>query len=231
MTLTAPWCAMIGFAAAEASGCLSPSMVIADRAGAVLYMAEATANQVAVVDAASGTISRSFVAGHTPLAPVVTPDGATLFVCNRFNNEVAVISCASGAAVARIAVPREPIAAVLTPDGGLLVVAHHLPAYAPDDPWLAARVTLIDTRTTSAVAHVLLPQGSMGARGVCVSPDGRYAYVTHTLGHFQVPTTQLERGWMNTSALKEFNAGDTHGKTSGLTGKELDDLAAYVLSL
>lgn len=34
-----------------------------------------------------------------------------------------------------------------------------------------------------------------------VSPDGRFAYVTHTLGRFTLPTTQLDRGWMNTSAL------------------------------
>ena len=41
----------------------------------------------------------------------------------------------------------------------------------------------------------------MGVNGVCVSPDGRYAYVTHILGRYQLPTTQLERGWMNTNAL------------------------------
>ena len=33
------------------------------------------------------------------------------------------------------------------------------------------------------------------------SPDGRYAAVTHNLAHFQVPATQLDRGWLNTSAL------------------------------
>ena len=34
-----------------------------------------------------------------------------------------------------------------------------------------------------------------------MSPDGRFAYVTHILSRYQVPTTQLERGWMNTNAL------------------------------
>jgi len=41
----------------------------------------------------------------------------------------------------------------------------------------------------------------MSVRAVCLSPDGRYAYVTHVLGRYQLPTTQLERGWMNTNAL------------------------------
>jgi cytochrome c peroxidase len=41
----------------------------------------------------------------------------------------------------------------------------------------------------------------MSLRGICVSPDGKYAYVTHILAHYQLPTTQLERGWMCTAGL------------------------------
>jgi mono/diheme cytochrome c family protein len=33
------------------------------------------------------------------------------------------------------------------------------------------------------------------------SPDGRYIYVTHILARYQLPTTQIERGWMNTNAM------------------------------
>ena len=38
-------------------------------------------------------------------------------------------------------------------------------------------------------------------REVKISPDGRLAAVTHNLARFQLPTTQLDRGWMNTAAL------------------------------
>ena len=31
--------------------------------------------------------------------------------------------------------------------------------------------------------------------------------------------------------FKKYNAGDMHGNTTGMTEKELDDLAEYVLSL
>ena len=34
-----------------------------------------------------------------------------------------------------------------------------------------------------------------------ISPDGKYVYATHILARYQMPTTQLERGWMNTNAL------------------------------
>jgi len=54
----------------------------------------------------------------------------------------------------------------------------------------------------------LLPNGSTGVRGIGASPDGKSVYVTHTFGRYQLPTTQLERGWMSTAGLSVFN-GET----------------------
>jgi cytochrome c peroxidase len=34
-----------------------------------------------------------------------------------------------------------------------------------------------------------------------------------------------------TDVLRKHNAGDKHGKTSGLTEQEIDDLTAFILSL
>jgi hypothetical protein len=45
-------------------------------------------------------------------------------------------------------------------------------------------------------------------RGICVSPDGKYAYAVHLLSRYQLPTTQLERGWMNTNALSIIDVAE-----------------------
>ena len=65
---------------------------------------------------------------------------------------------------------------------------------------MAASVTLIDTAANQPT-NIRLLNGSGSLRGVCVSPDGKFAYVAHILSRYQMPTTQLERGWMNTNAL------------------------------
>jgi hypothetical protein len=96
---------------------------------------------------------------------------------------------------------REPVAAAITPDGERLIVANLLPAGASDKDYAAAEVTIIDTGSGKVTAMINLPNGSMSLRGVCVSPDGKSAYVSHILARYQLPTTQLERGWMNTNAL------------------------------
>ena len=223
---------------------LSPSAMVADNQSKTLYIAQATAKQVAVFDIAAGRVTKTFslpgnpsglalsadrsrlyvtwaspkgqvqvinlqtgkiyhtlLAGHTPMAPVLGPNSKTLYVCNRFSNNVSVIDIAARKELTRIPVQREPVAAAITLDGGLLFVANHLPAGAADRGYIAATVSVINTKTNKAVTTIGLPNGTTSLHGICISPDGRYAYATHILARYTVPTTQLERGWMNTNAL------------------------------
>lgn len=140
-------------------------------------------------------------AGHTPAAPVISPDGKTLFVCNRFNNDVSVFDLNRGVEALRIPVTREPVAAAISPDGKWLAVANLLPSGSATADYVGAVVNLIraDTRTPDAV--IPLPNGSTSVEGICVSPDGRFAYAAHVLARYLLPTTQLDRGWINTNAV------------------------------
>ncbi len=223
---------------------LSPAALVADNQTRTLYIAQATAKQVAVFDIAAGRVTKTFSlagkpsglalsadrsrlyvawtspkgrvqvinlqagrvsytlpAGHTPMAPVLSLDGKTLYICNRFNNNVSVIDIAARKELTRIPVQREPVAAALTLNGGFMFVANHLPAGAADRGDIAAAVSVINTMTNKVVDTIGLPNGATGLHGICISPDGRYAYVTHILARYTVPTTQLERGWINTNAL------------------------------
>ncbi len=170
--------------------------------GHTLYVTcAAPAGSLVVLDILQRKILRRFPAGHTAMAPVLSHDESTIYICNRFNNDLSVINLASGKETARIAVDREPIAAALTPNGKLLVVANHLHSGRADANRVAARVSLIDTATGKLLKHLQLPNGSGLLNDVAISPDGRYACVTHVLARFQLPTTQVERGWINSNAF------------------------------
>ena len=156
---------------------------------------------------AAGKVLDKVSTGHTSMAPVVGKDGL-VFVLNRFNNNVVAVDTAKMKVVATIPVLREPHAAALGAGGKLLFVANHLPFCRATDDVVAASVSVIDTATFKVVKNVMLPNGSTGVRGIGASPDGKSVYVTHTFGRYQLPTTQLERGWMNTAGLSVFN-GET----------------------
>ena len=169
--------------------------------GRTLYVTcAAPESTVCIVDTAQARVMAKIPAGHTTMAPVLSPDGRTLYVCNRFNHDVAFIDLGSRKATRRVPVPREPVAIAVTLDGKFLLVANHLQAGRADAAVVAASVSVIDTTLGRVVKEIALPNGSGLLRDVRVSPDGRHAIVTHQIAHFHLPTTQVERGWINTSA-------------------------------
>jgi len=175
--------------------------------GRTLHVAcAAPVSKILALDTSSGAIAGALEAGHTTSALVLSPDGNHLFACNRFGNDVWRFNLRSGREVGRLRVVREPVAAAITPDGRTLVVANHLPAGRADRYGVAACVTLMDG-TAGSERHVKLPNGSTGLRGVCLSPDGRYAFVTHILARYELPTTQIEFGWINANALSIVDIG------------------------
>jgi len=155
----------------------------------------------------TGEIIKTWKTGHTPMAPVLSPDQSTLYVCNRFDNEVSFVSLKNGKTFKQIPVLREPVAADITPDGKTLFVANHNPFGPADVDYVASQISAIDTET-GEVKQIPLVNGSEGVRDLRMSPDGKYAYATHLMARFLVPTTQLERGWINTDALSVIRVSD-----------------------
>jgi YVTN family beta-propeller protein len=186
-----------------------PSGITLSANGKKAYLTVGVADgELYVVDTASLKVKKSIDLGHTPLSPRLSPDGKTLYVCNRMNNRIAVINTDRLKVTASIPVVREPIAMDITLDGKLLFVANHLPAGQANLDYVACRITVIDTKTNKVVKHIKLVNGAEGMRSIRVSPDGKYVFATHLMARFLVPTTQIERGWINTNALSALRVAD-----------------------
>ncbi|MDR3110332.1 MAG: EF-hand domain-containing protein, partial [Planctomycetaceae bacterium] len=93
--------------------------------------------QISALDAESGKTLLTVSAGHTPMAPVLTPDGTKLFLCNRFNADVTEYTLPEMKLVRHLKVIREPCAAAVTKNGKHLLVLNSLPNDPncfPDNP-------------------------------------------------------------------------------------------------
>ncbi|MEW6358467.1 MAG: beta-propeller fold lactonase family protein [Planctomycetota bacterium] len=179
----------------------APSGLVLSPDGKTLYVAENGAGTVAVIDAAGKKVTARIPVARHPLGLALGPKTNRLYVCNTISDDVSVVDTTSNKEIKRIPVVREPMFAALTPDEKTLVVANSLPVGSADDFRLGASLSLIDTAAQKVVKNIALSSGATNAHSVCVSPDGKYAYVVHTVSRFMVPTTQLERGWMNTHGL------------------------------
>jgi len=202
---------------------VNPTGVAVGPGGAVYVTAGVQCGELQKFDP-SGKLEDSVAVGHSPRGPVVSADGKFVFVLNRFANKVSVVDASKMEVVKTIDVPREPFAATLGAGGKLLFVANLLPNCPSTDDVVSADISVIDT-SSFAVKNVRLPNGSTGVRGICASPDGKSVYVTHTMGRYQLPTTQLERGWMNTAALSVF-CGETGAYVNTVLLDDVDRGAA-----
>jgi len=161
------------------------------------------------INPATGSIIRSLPAGHTPDALTVSPDGKTLYYCNRFSRgdqkDIHALDLASGRITHSAKAVREPAALCLSKDGKTLWVGNDLPIMPANSQHVFAVLNVFDSATLAPVATLDLPSGAFAVRDAVMSPDGRYCFVTHSIGRFTVPTTHLDRGWINTSAVSVFD--------------------------
>jgi DNA-binding beta-propeller fold protein YncE len=186
-----------------------PTSLAVSGGGRWLYVSCGEAEgRVCVVDLHSGEIVRQIPVGYGPNALTLDLRRNVLYVCCRYDNDVWAIDVTEARCLAKVSVKREPVAAALTPDGQWLYVANHLPAGSANAGVVASEVSVINTRTMAVERSLRLPNGSTGVRGMVASPDGKYVYASHILGRYTMPTTQLDRGWMNTNALTVIDAVD-----------------------
>jgi YVTN family beta-propeller protein len=190
--------------------------------GKTLYVAERKAHAVAVIDTAAGALAKRIPVGFWPVAVALAEKSHRLYTCNRGDHTVSTVDLGAGKELKRVRVGREPDALALTPDQTRLIVANMLPEGAGTDPTIAAEVTILDAASLEPKARLKLPPGSTGSTGVATSPDGRWAYVVHSLGRFNLPISQLDRGWVHTYALTILDVAA--GKIAATL--LLDDLSA-----
>lgn len=147
---------------------------------------------------------KEIIVGHTPNDIVVVSDKA--YVSNRFDNTVGVVDLAAGKQTSEIAVEREPRAMVLV--GKELYVGCFLTGDASNADTVTSKIEVIDTASNKVKKTIALTDGSQSVLGLAVSPDGKTVYATHLISRYTYPTTQLDRGWINTNAFTVINTSD-----------------------
>ncbi len=183
-----------------------PNAMTLSSDGTLIYLtAGIFPGKVQAISAADGSLVREVSTGHTPCGPVVSPDGSKLYFCSRFEGKIVELDAATFEELRRFDALHEPCDMVITPDGRFLYAANFLPIDPSDQANVAAEITSVNLEDGS-IKNIRLPNGSSSMHAIAISPDGRYVYTTAILARYQLPTTQLERGWMNTNGFSVIDA-------------------------
>lgn len=166
-----------------------------------VYVAEYDAGTVAEVDPAQVAVKRRIAVGPKPWGVALDASAGRLLVTEFGLAQVVAVDLASGKEIGRVPVLGLPRHLTVTPDGGLCLVVNTAPAGDAREGTHSCAVSVVDLKTLAKACDIALPPGGINPRGIAVSPDGKWAYLAHGIGRFTLPTTQLERGWVMTSAV------------------------------
>jgi len=158
--------------------------------GLLLYVSCTWAGCIDVIDVTQGCVVRTLKAGMEPCGLAVSEDGQRLYVSNVVSSSVSILDTATGDTLAETAVGNQPRFVTLTPDGRRLLVSNGL------DPW----VTVLDATDGSELETYDMGRASM-LREITCSPDGHWAFLANLVSHNEVPTVQMERGWINSNGF------------------------------
>ena len=178
----------------------SPTGILLDADKAYVTTNAATGH-LQIISLETGKQETAIATGSGACYPIFGPDKKHIYVCNQFQNTVSEVDPAIHQVIRSVKVLREPKSALFSKDGEYLFVTNFLPAQRADVDYVAACVSVIRMSDFTKVKDIQLANGSNALRGNCMTPDGKYIYVSHNLGRFAVPTSQLQQGWMNTSAF------------------------------
>ena len=118
---------------------------------------------------------------RSPFDLAFSPDGKVLAVSDRTAGKLILIDAATGKVTREIALSGQPTGLAWRETGRSVLVCEYAAG--------------------AKVADIRLPAGGALVRGLVTSADGKWLYAVHTVGRTNLPTTQLERGWVNTNAL------------------------------
>jgi len=160
---------MGGRSFAEKGDYLSPISVVADVDGKVIYIAESTANQVAVFDIFSGKVIKTISVGENPVGLDISSDGSKLYVTSAAaSGKVQIIDIRDGIVTDSIATGHTPVAVVESPDGKTLYVCNQY----------NNNIVVIDLSSKKQVAAIAVVREPVAG---AITLDGKYLFVANHL--------------------------------------------------
>ena len=187
-----------------------PTGLVGGPEGRSVFVSEYGAGSVARVDVSNGKVIGRWPVGRRPMGLALLEGRNKLLVANTTSHDMSLVDYELSTSTTGPGVPREAffLASLPTGQGGL--AGNLLPTGSPGTASLRTSVSWIEVPESGParrVVDIALPRGSTSVRELAVSPDGRRAFVVHTIGRIHVPTTQLERGWVSTNALSLIDLG------------------------
>jgi YVTN family beta-propeller protein len=177
-----------------------PHSVILDKKEGKAYVSNEWSDNVSVIDLASSKVTGTFKTGNGPAGLSVTNDGRFLYAVNSFSSDVSVIDLQTGEETNRLSAGNNPTGIQLSPDGRMMYVTSRRAIIAPYGSPVYSELTCVNAETQRVQEHKNIGSAYM-MENAAFTPSGDLAMVTLIRPKNNIPTLQVDRGWMMTEGI------------------------------
>ncbi len=155
--------------------------------------------ELIVIDAVKRQIIKKIAVGHSPMSPVVKGD--FIYIANKHLNSLQKLDVKTFKIVAEGKVTREPVSFAISDKTNKVYVGNYLPTGEKLYRDYSSKVSILKGSDLTKIRDISLPDGSNTINSITIDEKANKAYVTHIIARYNVPTNQIERGWINTNAF------------------------------
>ena len=199
-----------------------PHSALYDGKKNLVYVSNQWGDNVSVIDPVSFTLIDTIPTGNGPAGLALAKDGEELYVVNTFGSNVSVIDIPSEMEKKRLSVGSDPTGICLAPDGQKLLVSSRRARHGAYGETLVTDLVQIEPGSNRIVQTHEMKDAYL-IENLCHTPTSDLALVTLIRPKNNIPSVQVEGGWMMTHGI-----GVLEQKEDGKIGQFLlDEPNAY----
>jgi YVTN family beta-propeller protein len=176
-----------------------PHTVILDKAGEKAYVSNEWSDEVSVIDLALLEVVDTIPTGNGPAGILLDQNEAYLYVVNAYGSDISVIELEGYKEVSRLTAGNNPTGISISPEGREILVTGRRANIAAYNETLITELTLINTKTQRALKKNV--ESAYLMENAAYTPEGDLAIVTLIRPKNQIPSVQVEGGWMMTHGI------------------------------
>ncbi len=177
-----------------------PHSIAVSRDGKTAYVSNQWSDNISVIDLTRSAVVDTLAAGSGPAGISLNPDGSYLYVANSFSSDISVIDLKTGRELKRLSAGNNPSGVTFNPDGSSLFVASRRTMSKPYGDTIRTEITVVDDRTGRIAGRKEIISAYM-LENIAFTPSGDLAIAPLIRPKNNVPTIQVERGWMMTEGI------------------------------
>lgn len=177
-----------------------PHSVVLGRDGETAFVTNQWSDNVSVVDLGSYGVRDTYKTGGGPAGLALSSDNKFLYVANSFSSDLSVIDISTGRELNRLTTGNNPAGVQPAADGNKIYITSRRTLSKPFGDTIRCELTVLnDTKRRVEERRDITSAYLM--ENVAFTPSGDLALMTLVRPKNNVPTIQIERGWMMTEGI------------------------------